>query len=78
MQGVNSAKAETSRIYFQAQEGVFSLTCENSLGLYCKNGQKGREVQFEARDWQEFGRNLISIILNIYDEYRCDEKDEKY
>lgn len=27
VQGVDSSKAETSRIYFQAQEGVFSLTC---------------------------------------------------
>jgi predicted deacylase len=52
VQGVDRSKAETSRVYFQVQEGVFSLTCENSLGLYCRNGQKGREAQFEARDWQ--------------------------
>jgi cytosolic carboxypeptidase protein 2/3 len=52
VQGVDRAKAETSRIYFQAQEGVFALTCENSLGLYCKNGQKGREMQFEGHNWQ--------------------------
>jgi hypothetical protein len=67
IQGVDSTKAGTSRIYFQVQEGIFSLTCENSLGLYCKNGQKGKEAQFEASDWQEFGKELINIILNIYD-----------
>ena len=74
IQGVDSSKAETSRIYFQVQEGVFSLTCENSLGLFCRNAQKGTELQFEAREWQEFGRELATIMLNNYDQYSADDR----
>lgn len=71
--GVDSSKTETSRIYFQVQQGVFSLTCENSLGMYQKKQKKGSEAQFQCGEWQEFGRELISIILNIYEE--CSPND---
>lgn len=31
-------------------------------------------MQCEAGDWQQFGKELITIMLNIYDEYG-DEKE---
>lgn len=41
------------------REQILSLTCENSLGLYC---HKGFTMQMLAGDWQTFGRTLLHSI----------------
>lgn len=34
-------------------------------------------MQFECKDWQEFGKELISIILNVYDECGAEEREKE-
>jgi hypothetical protein len=55
----DASSIETARVYFQMREQILSLTCENSLGLYC---HKGFTLQMLAGDWQTFGRTLLHSI----------------
>lgn len=53
-------------MYFQTQEGIYSLTCENSLGLFYNDAEKIKKDQFRSEDWKKFGKDLILAILKEY------------
>jgi hypothetical protein len=56
-------KIETARVYFQMEEDLFSLTCENSLGLFTENYQSFQQT---SRDWQAFGSHLLMAIRSTF------------
>lgn len=47
---------QTARAFFQFQEQILSLTCENSLGLYYTQNQT---FQMLTSDWQSFGQAIL-------------------